>query len=116
MDNKLLGNWGEKLAQKVLKKKGYKLLECNYTCPIGELDIIANHNGYLVFIEVKTRSNTQFGEPFEAVSYSKRHKMEQLASYYMNINNLNDKKARFDVVSILGDKVNVIEDAWHIGD
>lgn len=96
---KLLGNRGEDLAVKFLKGKGYRLITRNFKTSIGEIDIVAEDNGTLVFVEVKTRSAVSFGHPFEAVTYRKREKIKKVALCYLK----NCKKpvaARFDVLSI----------------
>lgn len=105
-----LGNKGEKLACRYLKRKGYNILQCNYRCKIGEIDIIAQKNEYLIFIEVKTRSSREFGEPFEAVTIYKQERLRRLAESYI-VNNQDDKlNYRFDVISILfEDKKPAIE-------
>jgi len=111
-NNQVYGLKGESLAVKYLKKHGYKIIERNYKCAIGEIDIIAKHKGVLVFVEVKSRNSMLFGRPAEAVDEFKQHKLEQLAAFYININKLYDVFARFDVVEILGDEVNLIQNAW----
>ena len=96
-----LGKKGEVLARKHLKKLGYRILEQNYRCRFGEIDLIAKHNGYLVFVEVKTRSGLQFGQPSEAVTRSKRQQISKVALEYIAKNDLRDSPARFDVVTVL---------------
>ncbi|HDH53078.1 MAG TPA: YraN family protein, partial [Nitrospirae bacterium] len=70
-----LGQKGEELAVKYLRKKGYKIIKQNYKTKIGEIDIIANDGGTLVFVEVKTRESIAYGMPFEAVNSYKRRKI-----------------------------------------
>ncbi len=106
------GQKGEDLACKYLKKHGYKIVERNFHCPLGELDIVAIHKGVLVFIEVKARNTLKYGRPAEAVDEYKQQKLQRLAEMYINLNNKIDKKARFDVVEVLGDEVNLIQNAW----
>lgn len=74
MNNIQIGNIGEEAAADYLCKEGYVILERNYRRSIGEIDIIANNKETLVFVEVKTRSNTRYGFPAEAVHYHKRQK------------------------------------------
>lgn len=111
----LLGSKGEDIAAKFLKDKGYKILSKNFKTSIGEIDIIAEDKGALVFVEVKTRNNTSYGHPFEAVNYRKKEKLKKVALCYLK----NCKKvmpARFDVLSIEmdGDKAKIehIADAF----
>ena len=71
---KFLGLKGEKLAEKHLKKLGYKILLNNYVTPFGEADLVCEYNGSLTFVEVKTRTSTKFGTPAMAVDYKKQNK------------------------------------------
>lgn len=96
---KLIGSKGEDLAAGFLKEKGYKIISRNYKTPIGEVDIIAEDKGTIVFVEVKTRSNDSFGYPFEAVGSRKQHKLKNLALFYMK-QRKKDFAVRFDVLSI----------------
>lgn len=94
-----LGEKGEGLAVKFLKKKGYRIVEQNYKTNIGEIDIIAFDGSVLVFIEVKTRESIGFGLPFESVNRRKRRKIINVAlSYLKRFEDL--PQCRFDVVSI----------------
>lgn len=78
-----LGERGEMIAWNFLIKKGYKLVEKNYRTRIGEMDVIAEKKGRLVFIEIKTRRTERFGRPEEAVTVQKQRKLFQIASYYL---------------------------------
>ena len=80
---KLLGRVGEKKAAEYLKKKGYKIIKTNYKTAIGEIDIIAEDGEYLVFIEVKTRSTADFGQPSQAVNLKKQEKYYKVALQYL---------------------------------
>jgi len=111
-DNQILGLNGEIMAQQYLKKQKYKLLEKNYRCPMGELDIISKDKDTIVFIEVKTRTSQKYGLPCEAVNFTKRQKIEKSAKYYLNLHNMNNCNARFDVIEILDNKINHIINAW----
>jgi putative endonuclease len=102
MDNRRsLGDRGEDLAAAALKKQGYKVLERNYRTPLGEIDLIARHQGVLVFIEVKTRTSARFGVGQEAVHYGKQSRYRKLADYYLKQKRLGEIAVRFDVVGIL---------------
>ena len=109
---KLLGRAGELKAKKFLKKQGYKILEQNFSTRIGEIDIIAKDGDILVFVEVKTRTNEDFGLPSEAVTARKRQKYGLVASEYILKNDLVDPPCRFDVVEVEEGKVNLIKDAF----
>lgn len=102
MINRLsLGKKGEAVARKYLKKLGYRILAQNYRCRFGELDLIAEEEGCLVFIEVKTRSGLDFGQPSEAITGKKRQQISKVALEYIAKNDLRDSPIRFDVVSVL---------------
>ena len=100
-DNKEIGKLGERLAADFLQKRGYEIIDKNFTCPVGEIDLVARDNGTVVFIEVKSRSSNRFGLPIEAVDFHKRRKMVQVALFYMKKNNLSGFGLRFDIVSVL---------------
>ncbi len=99
-----LGNKGEKLACRYLRRKGYNILQRNYRYKIGEIDIIAQKGEFLIFIEVKTRLNREFGEPFEAVTHYKQERLRRLAESYIVDNQEHELDYRFDVISILYEK------------
>lgn len=114
---KLLGRIGEKSAGKYLRKKGYKIIEKNYTTKIGEVDLIALYGDLLVFIEVKTRSSTAYGNPGDAVDYHKQRKYVLLAKEYLMVKKeYREKPLRFDVVEILNGEINHIESAFFADD
>ena len=94
------GNEGEKIAAAYLKKNGYEIIEINFRCPIGEIDIVAKEENDLVFVEVKTRKSIELGYPEQAVGMRKQKKMSQLALWYMQKRKIADTNARFDVVAI----------------
>ena len=79
MNNKHLGDRGESYAEDYLRRQGYRILTRNYRTKIGEIDLIADDHGTLVFIEVKTRSSVRYGIPSEAVNYKKKQKIIQTA-------------------------------------
>ncbi len=95
-----LGELGEKAAAKYLRKKRYKVVETNVTTSVGEIDIVAVDGRVVVFVEVKTRRSNKKGEPWEAVDFAKRKKLLHLAEAYLKREDLNDQKARFDIVSV----------------
>lgn len=97
----VLGVLGEELAFYELRKKGYKILLRNYECSLGEIDLIAKHEGCLVFIEVKTRSSDAMGSPAEAVTFEKRRQIVRVAQYYLKRYGIPDLACRFDVAAVL---------------
>lgn len=103
----MLGNFGENYAEKLLLKNGYKVVEKNFRCKVGEIDLIALKDDILVFVEVKTRVNTRFGYPEEAVTSRKIARIKRTGDWYVSLNQNLPKKRRIDVVSILleGNKI-----------
>ncbi len=95
-----LGDRGEMIAWEYLRKKGYELLEKNYRCTLGELDVIARKNGRLVFVEIKTRSSEQFGLPEEAVHPAKQKKLLNLAQWYLKEKKWTESPVTFAVLGI----------------
>jgi len=115
MGNLAKGKSGELLAAKFLKKKGYRILHRNYKTNLGELDIIAaDHQDTLVFIEVKSRTSTDFGLPSEAVTHHKRTKINQVAAQFLSRHMLYGAPVRFDVIEVYLDenRINHIENAF----
>lgn len=112
---------GEELAIQFLRQKGYKILERNYRKKFGEVDIIAFHQGEIVFIEVKTRRSRQYGNPFEAVGNHKQRQLVKIAQYYIIAKDLTDAPARFDVVGVqLSEEqepqIDIITNAFELAD
>ncbi len=109
MPVKSLGPEGEDMAVKFLKGKGFRILHRNYKTPLGEADIIARDKDATVFIEVKARSSSRFGEPFEAVDLRKQERLKRIALWYQKKEG-GDLQVKFDVVSIkLSGNGNMIE-------
>lgn len=94
------GKKGEDIATEFLEEKGYKILERNFSCRQGEIDIVALDRQEVVFIEVKTRSNINYGLASEAVNYQKRKHLIKAIKYYIHIRNLENKFIRIDVMEI----------------
>jgi len=111
---KLLGRRGEVKVKKFLKKKGYKILECNYKTKFGEIDIIALDKETIVFVEVKTRSSDAFGTPSEAVTFIKQKKYKKVAEEYLQKNASIESACRFDVVEVLDEEINHIKNAFFV--
>ena len=118
MDKKELGKRGEELALRYLKKQGFRIVETNYVCKMGEMDIIAKEKDTLAFIEVKTRTSTAFGVPQMAVNPTKQVQLSKVALYFLKEKQLEDAKARFDVVAILlgpkKEEIELIRDAFEL--
>lgn len=118
--NRDIGTFGENIAIEYLVNKGYILLEKNYRCKIGEIDIIAKDKDYIVFIEVKTRYGRKFGSPCESITKKKQYKIYHTAEFYIIMKKLNNSYFRFDVVEITMNSsnnnylVNLIKNAFLI--
>lgn len=95
-----IGQNGENVAEIYLKKEGYLIIERNFRCKQGEIDLIAMDKTEIVFIEVKTRSNKKYGNPAEAVNNVKQNHIRKAAKWYVHINNLYNYFIRFDVIEI----------------
>ena len=112
----ITGKEGEKIAAAFLKKNGYRIIEINFRCPIGEIDIVAKEKNDLVFVEVKTRKSIELGYPEQAVGIRKQKKMSQLALWYLQKRKVADTNARFDVVAVTlipeNNEVKLIKNAF----
>jgi putative endonuclease len=116
--NREVGKKGEEVALRFLKKNGYRILQRNYVCKLGEVDIIAREKDTLAFVEVKTRTSTTFGPPQLAVNASKQMQLSKAALNFIKEKRLEEMKARFDVVAILlgprGEEIELIRDAFDL--
>ena len=112
MNTKIPGKQGETIAFCYLQENNYKILSTNFTCKIGEIDIIAQKQDVIIFIEVKARATKKFGLPREAVTLNKQKKIKMVATYYLQKTKNFDKACRFDVIEILNGKINHIENAF----
>ena len=116
-----LGARGEALAWNFLRKQGYSILEKNYRTRFGEVDVIAQKGDVLVFLEVKTRRDHQFGFPAESVNWKKRQKLTRVAEAYLQAKRLENQATRFDILSITWDgrtepHFSLLEDAFMVGE
>ena len=101
-DRKLLGRWGENRCEKFLKRSGLKTLARNFASKTGEIDIImADTDGSIVFVEVKTRAGEDFTDTEDVVTTSKMNKMARTARYFLAAHNIENRPYRFDVVTII---------------
>jgi len=94
------GILGEKLAQDFLKKRGYRILETNYRCPQGEIDIVARQRDTLAFIEVRTKTSLEFGSPEESITTAKKERMRATAAYYEQTHSNLPQSWRIDFVAV----------------
>ena len=95
-----IGRHGEELAQKYLRQKHYKIVEKNFRCKSGELDIIAKEKNVVVFVEVRTKTSTRYGPAYNSVTYSKQKQVKRVAQFYISKYNLVNTQFRFDVIGI----------------
>lgn len=100
-ENKKAGDFGEDIAAEYLVQNGYEIIERNYRFGHGEIDIIAKKNNVLVFIEVKTRTSLEFGEPEYAVTKTKQNQVRKIAAAYLYEKEIKDQDCRLDVIAIL---------------
>jgi putative endonuclease len=105
---------GEDKAVGTLKREGYRIIERNYRSPLGEIDIIAEEGGYLVFVEVKKRNSATFGNPFHAINRTKKEHIIKSAMFYLKANKCFERKIRFDVVGIDMEDVKIIKHAFMV--
>jgi putative endonuclease len=111
-----VGKIGEDLAAKFLEEKGYNIIERNYRFGHGELDIIAEKDNILIFIEVKTKKHGDFGDPINWIKRGKQLQMGRIARGYLYERNITDRDCRFDVVLVNWEhglwKIDHIENAF----
>ena len=101
-DKKLLGQWGEKRCETFLKRKGFKTLARNFRCKTGEIDrVMVDTDGTLVFVEVKTRANEDFGPSESSITSVKKTRILRAARYFLATHQIEDRPLRFDVVTII---------------
>ena len=102
-EKKRIGKIGEDIASKYLENRGYSIIERNFSCKNGEIDIIAfdNETNEIVFIEVKTRTNINYGYPIEAVTKIKQKHIVSASKFFIYSHNLNKFNIRFDIIEIL---------------
>lgn len=111
-----IGSYAEQIAANFLIQNGYRIVEMNFRCKTGEIDIIAEDEDYTVFVEVKYRKDISNGFPREAVNIHKQKTIIKTAKFYIFKNNLYNCNFRFDVVEMIGDmedlSINLIKDAF----
>ncbi len=112
-----VGAWGEIYAARYLRDNKFKIISANYVCRFGELDLVAEKDGILCFIEVKTRNETTLTRPMEAVDEGKRERLRMASKSFLNYSKLSGEM-RFDVVEVYLDDnyemkgINYIENAF----
>ena len=113
MNKRQVGTQYESMAVQYLTEAGYHILERNFRCRTGEIDIIAKDGAYLVFVEVKYRASAACGSALEAVDYRKQKSILRVAQYYMVSHGYGTQtNCRFDVVAIQGTEITLIQNAF----
>jgi len=113
MNKRRIGASFEDMAASYLTDRGYRIIERNFRCRIGEIDLIGRDSNYLCFIEVKYRKDAGMGYPAEAVTAAKIRRISKTAQYYMLINNIpQDTPCRFDLAVILDNEISLIKNAF----
>lgn len=113
LNKRLVGKKYENIAKDYLSNNSYNIISQNFMTHIGEIDIIAENEGYLCFVEVKYREKNSLAKGFYAVDRKKQQTIFNVAKIYMLMNGLNDDTpCRFDVVSIDGDEISLIKNAF----
>ncbi len=107
-----LGAEGEVRVITYLKKRGLKIVDRNFRCPLGEIDIIALHGARIVFVEVRTRRSARFGSAVESVDERKQRKLSRLAQYYLQRKGWEGRAARFDVIGVTMSDNGAMDIEW----
>lgn len=110
--NREEGISGEETAIKTLKKHGYRIVERNYRSRLGEIDVIAEEGGCLVFVEVKKRNNVLFGDALCSIDGTKKRHLVRSALFYLKTHDCAGKGIRFDVVGIDGERIKLVKNAF----
>ncbi len=114
--SRALGALAEARAAEFLQRKGYRVVDRNWTCRGGELDLVCDDRGTLVFVEVRARADARHGTPLETVVDGKRRRLVRAAEIYLHVKKQSTRACRFDVVAIAGsgagETIEHVEDAF----
>ena len=116
MDKIARGQLAEDAAVRYLQRQGYRIVERNFRSRLGEIDIITEHEGYIVFVEVRSRRGSSFGVPQETVNRTKQGKVRRMATQYLKFKGAWQRPCRFDVVGVILDRADNIESVELIRD
>jgi putative endonuclease len=116
VSNRDEGTLGEDMAIKTLRRNGYRIVERNHRNRLGEIDVIAEEDGCLVFVEVKKRNTARFGEAVCAVDERKKRHLVKAALFYMKVHNCFHRRIRFDVIGIDQDRTKIVKNAFLVDD
>ena len=113
MNKRKIGTAWEEAAAEFLTKNGYVILEKNFRCKEGEIDLVAKDGEYLVFVEVRSRRTAGSGHPLESVNIAKQRKICRVSRYYMLKRRISpDTAIRYDVISVLGSEMELVKNAF----
>lgn len=110
----VLGASAEDAATRLLIERGYAIVERNFRCRAGELDLVARDRGVLVFVEVRSRADADHGHAAEMVDAQKQRRVARVAEVYLATRAPEYDEVRFDVVAITGGEAELIQDAWRL--
>ncbi|MFC1807605.1 YraN family protein [Candidatus Omnitrophota bacterium] len=116
MHTKKIGKIAEDIAVRFLKKKDFRIIERNFTCKLGEIDIVATDENFFVFIEVRSAQGYRFHNPLESITRRKTDKLTQLATVWLDTHNIADANARFDILAVVFIENSKMVDITHIVD
>ena len=102
IDRRDIGARAEEIAAGWLRSEGYRILARNFSCREGELDLVAEKDGVICFVEVRMRASAEWGDPAHTISRTKQRKVVRAALYYLYYHRIQDRMLRFDVISIVG--------------
>lgn len=112
-NKRMIGAAYEQKTAAFMQAEGYQILERNFRCRFGEIDLISRKDGYLIFTEVKFRSHVGYGDPYQAVSRKKQMTISKVAQYYLHKNSLPETTpCRFDVAAVSVQSVQILENAF----
>ncbi len=114
MNRREIGKEKEKVAEEFLKKNGYEIIGKNFSTKFGEIDLIAKKDDLIVFVEVRSKSYSYFGKPFETIDRKKIKKIVKTAQIFIQKNRLQNYNIRFDVISVENNKVEHIPSAFDL--
>jgi putative endonuclease len=113
LHNQRLGRRGEALAARWYETNGYRILDRNWRCSVGEIDIVASGHGVVVFCEVKTRSSYRFGHPSEGVTSAKQHRIHRLGAAWLDAAGVKrPPRRRFDIAAVVAGQVSILKGAF----
>lgn len=104
MKRQLVGKRGEDAAKNYLAEQGYQIIETNYRCPLGEIDIVARDGRTIVLVEVRTKTGLSFGSPEESINADKKRRLKRLALSYLQSKSCSEMPCRIDLIAVMLDR------------